>query len=105
MLLVGDVELEHRRLGRQPLGDPPGDAERPAEVGDQHRRALLLGDLRGREADRGVQRDAGDQDPLAVEDAHAVVLLLVVRCHVGIAAVAQWPMPRPPSTGMTAPVM
>ena len=69
VLLVGDVELEHRRLGREPLGDPPGDAERAAEVGDEHGGALLLRDLRGREADRGVHRHAGDQDPLAVENA------------------------------------
>ena len=26
VVVVGHVELEHRRLGRQPLGDPPGDA-------------------------------------------------------------------------------
>ena len=88
VLVVGDVELEHRRLGRQPLGDPLGDAQRPAEVRDQHGRALLLRDPRHGEADGGVHRHAGDQDPLAVENCPC-----------------QCPIPSPPSTGMTAPVM
>jgi hypothetical protein len=71
--LVGDVELEHRRLLRQPLGDALGDPERPAEVGDQHRGALLLRDPRRGEADRAVHRHAGDEDALAVEDSHVCV--------------------------------
>ncbi len=53
----------------------------------------FLRDPRHVEGDRGVGEHAGDQDPLAVEYAHRRVLL------------RQWPMPRPPSTGMTAPVM
>ena len=32
MLLVGDVELEDGRLGRQPLGDPLGDARAPPKL-------------------------------------------------------------------------
>ena len=73
VVVVGHVELQHGRFGRQPLGDPPGDAERAAEVGDQHGRALLLRDPGDREADRAVHGDAGDQDPLAVENAHVPV--------------------------------
>ena len=43
--------------------------------------------------------EAGDEDALAVEDSHVRVLLGGGRRRDG-----QWPMPRPPSTGMTAPV-
>jgi hypothetical protein len=66
---VGHVQLEHgRRLG-QPFGDPLHQGEAP-EPGQHQGRALLLGDPRHVEGDRGVGQHSGDQDPLAVQDAH-----------------------------------
>ena len=88
VLGVGDVELDDRRLLRQPLGDPLAQRQRPPEVGQDDGGALLLRDARRREGDRRLGQHAGDQDRLALEDAHA-----------------QCPIPSPPSTGTTAPVM
>src|SRR5690606_12998611 len=96
VLLVGHVELDHRHRLGQPVDDPPGDPQRPAEVRYDDRRALLLGDPGDLEADRGVHRHPRDQDALALENAHDSLSL--DRCSL------QWPMPRPPSTGITAPV-
>ena len=79
MLVVGHVELEHRRLGsgsRLAIRLVMPSARPKLEISTVG--ALLLRDLRRREADRGVHRDAGDQDPLAVEDAH-VCLSVVSR--------------------------
>jgi hypothetical protein len=50
VLVAGHVELDHRRFLRQPLGDPL-DQRQPAEAGEHHGGAGLLGDLRGREGD------------------------------------------------------
>ena len=69
LALVGHVELEHGRRVGQPPGDPLHQAE-PAEPGQHDPRALLLGDARDVERDRRVGENPGDQDPLAVQDAH-----------------------------------
>src|SRR5690242_19754013 len=87
MLVIGDVELDDRRLLGQPLGDPLAQRQRPPEVGQDDGGALLLRDPRGGERDRGLGQHARDQDLLAVENAH------------------QCPIPSPPSTGTRAPVM
>ncbi len=39
---VGDVELDDRRLGREPARRPLREAHRPAERGEHHLRAFLL---------------------------------------------------------------
>jgi hypothetical protein len=87
VLGVGHVELDDRRLLRQPLGDPLAQRERPAVVGQDDGGALLLGDPRHREGDRLLGQHARDEDLLALQNAH------------------QCPIPSPPSTGTTAPVM
>ena len=87
MLGVGDVELDDGRLLRQPLGDPLAQRQRPPEVGEDEGGALLLGEPGRGEGDRRLGQHAGDQDLLALENAH------------------QCPIPSPPSTGTTAPVM
>ena len=97
VLVVGDIEFEQRRFGVEPLDDSPGQAQRPSEVGDQDGGALALGDLGHPVGDRGVHGHARDQDVLALQDSHSVPFLS--------ARMPQWPMPRPPSTGMTAPEM
>ena len=60
------VERIARRL-REAFGDPFHQAQ-PAEAGEHHRGALLLGDPRHVERDRGVGELAGHQHPLAVQD-------------------------------------
>jgi len=70
--VVAHVELQHRGFHRQPLGDPSSDRQRPSEVRDEDRGALLLRHLGRREADRRVYRDPGDEDVLAFENAHRV---------------------------------
>ena len=105
VLGVGDVELDHRRLGSgSRLGDPLGDAERPAEVRDQHGRALLLRDLRAtaKPIEVSIVTPATrirlpSRMPMSSSPSCRVVRLVGGR-------VGQWPMPRPPSTGITAPV-
>ena len=68
----GDVDLEHLgrvgELASRALGErqgPPGS--RQDDFG-----ALLLGPPGHREGQRGVGEDAGDQEPLAVEESHWV---------------------------------
>src|SRR5205814_8465121 len=81
------------------------------EPGQHHRRAGLLGKPRRAEGDRLLGDDAGDQQPLAGQQSrqngpplrllhHALVAL----APLGALGHDQWPMPTPPSTGMTAPV-
>jgi hypothetical protein len=92
VLGVAGVELDDRWGLRQPLRDRLGDPHGAAERREHHLGTLLLRDARHVERDRGVHQDSGHEDALAVEQSHLPVLL-------------QWPMPRPPSTGTTAPVM
>ncbi|GAA4812709.1 hypothetical protein GCM10023200_58110 [Actinomycetospora chlora] len=66
VLLVLHVQLDHRRLLRQPLRDAL-DQRQPPEAGEHDGGAGLLGGLRRVEGDRGVGDDPGDQDPLALE--------------------------------------
>ena len=95
VLLVLHVELEQRRLLRQPVGDAL-DQLHPVETGEHQFRTGLLRDLGDVECDRRVRDDPRDEDPLAFENA----------CHIQILFwKLQWPMPMPPSTGMTAPAM
>src|SRR5690606_17209981 len=96
VLLVGHVQLDDRRGLRQPLRDPFHQPE-PAVAGEHDLRTLLLRHLGDVEAQRGVGDDTGDEQALALEESHGS-LPIVVWCS------GQWPMPRPPSTGMTAPV-
>ncbi len=71
VLLVGDVELEHRAGSGSRLTIRLVMPSARPKLEIRTVRALLLGDAGDREADRAVHRDAGDQDPLAVENAHA----------------------------------
>jgi hypothetical protein len=87
VLGVGDVELDDRRLLRQSLGDPLAQRHGPAEVRQDDGGALLLRQARRRVGDRRLGQYARDQDLLAFQNAH------------------QCPIPSPPSTGTTAPVM
>src|SRR5262249_6078007 len=68
---VGDVELDDLGLGRELAGGALGEAHDAAERAQHHLRPLLLGEARDTEADRGVVEDAGDEDPLAVEEHQA----------------------------------
>jgi hypothetical protein len=97
LCLVGDVQLDDRRALRQSLRDP-FDEPHPAEAGEHDLRALLLRHLRDVEAQRGVGDHTGDEQSLAVEQSHGCLP------GRGNGIRDQWPMPRPPSTGMTAPV-
>jgi hypothetical protein len=93
VLCAGDVELHDRcRLGQSPRG-PTGQPHHPAERREDDLRALLLREPRHMEGDRLVGQHPRDEDALALEESHAMPSL------------RQCPMPRPPSTGMTAPVM
>jgi hypothetical protein len=69
VILAGHVQLEDWRRGWQPPGDPLHQAQ-PAESGQHHARALLLGHPGHVEGDRGVGDDPGHQDPLARQDSH-----------------------------------
>ena len=98
VLLVLHVELEQRRLLGQPVGDAL-DQPHPVETGEHQFGAGLLGDLGDVERDRRVGDDPRDEDALAFEKScHVQVLLSFV-------TMSQWPMPMPPSTGITAPEM
>ena len=70
LVVIAHVELEDRRLDRQPLRDPAGDPQSATEVRDQNSGAFLLGHLRRCETDRRLHRDPGDEDVLAFENAH-----------------------------------
>ena len=61
MGLVGDVELQHLGLDRELAGGPTGGGQRPAERGEDHGGALLLGEPGTGEGDRRRRQDAGDQ--------------------------------------------
>ena len=68
VVLVGHVELDDLHVGRrEPLGGALGEAHHPAERAEHHLGALLLREPSGREGDRGVVEDAGDEDALALE--------------------------------------
>jgi hypothetical protein len=69
--LVGDVELEDVGRAGQPLGHALRQPHRPAEAGEHDLGALLLRAARDGVGDRAVRQDAGDQELLAVEEAHA----------------------------------
>ena len=68
------------------FGDPL-DQRHPPEAGQHDLRALLLRHTGHRERYRSVGDHPGDQQPLAVEKSHQI------------------PIPRPPSTGSTTPLM
>jgi hypothetical protein len=73
VLLVLHVELQQGR--RVPVGDALNELH-PVESGEHQLRARLLRDLRDVKRDRRVGDDAGDEDPLALENAcHDCVLL------------------------------
>src|SRR5262249_45340221 len=106
------------------LGDPLHQRH-PAVPGEHHPGALLLGHPRRGERDRRVGDDPGDEQPLPLDDPQGALVLpqrvpFLIRCRLADPAAvadppvgpagaprarAQCPMPRPPSTGMTAPVM
>ncbi len=75
VLLVLHVELEQRRLLREPVGDPL-DQPHPVEPGEYQLGARLLGDLGDVEPDRGVGDDPRDEDPLALQKCHVKLLVL-----------------------------
>ena len=90
--LIGHVELEHRCRLRQPPGYPRRDAEASPEAREHNGCALLLRESGDREGDRGLREHTRDEQALALNDSwHGRPSF-------------QWPIPRPPSTGMTAPV-
>ena len=64
---VGDVELEHVGRGRQPLGRPLGQRLGPAERGEHHLGALLLGHPGAGERDGRRREHAGDEQLLVLE--------------------------------------
>src|SRR4029453_17463856 len=101
MIVVRHVDFEQQGNRIELLEHPGRQAQGPGEVGDHDRCSLALGDLGHVEADGGVECDAGNKDVLALEYAHRCPFCRRKRGAV----VAQWPMPRPPSTGMSAPVM
>ena len=68
---VGDVELDDRRLGREPPRRALREAHRPAERGEHHLGAFLLRAARDGERDRRVVEHAGDQDALVGEQHRA----------------------------------
>ncbi|GAA3069779.1 hypothetical protein GCM10020000_62790 [Streptomyces olivoverticillatus] len=67
VLLVGHVELDDRGRLRQALGDALDQGEAP-EAGQDDLGALVLGDLRRLEGDRGLGEDTRDEDALAGEN-------------------------------------
>ena len=71
VLLILDVELEQRRLLRQPVGDAL-DQPHPVETGEHQLGAGFLRDFRDVERDRRVGDDPRDQDAFAFEQS----------CHV-----------------------
>ena len=75
VLGVGHVELEHRRRRRQLAGRALGERQPPAGAGQHDLGALRLGQLGHAEGQRGVGEDAGDDDPLAVEEPHGASTL------------------------------
>ena len=95
---VRDVELDDRSLRGQPTRDDLREAELAAERGEHHLGALLLREARDVERDRAVGQDAGDEELLALSRP----MVVSSSCE---GSEGQWPMPRPPSTGSTAPVM
>src|SRR5690606_33719456 len=100
VLVVGDVQFENRRGFGQPLSDPLHERE-PTVSREDHGGPLLLAQPCHVEGGGGGGQDAGDQDAFAFENSRA----LSRSWTGGWCGQSQWPMPRPPSTGMTAPVM
>src|SRR5690606_22024049 len=95
VLRVGHVQLDELG-GLVHAGDHPArQTDRPAGGGDHDGGPLALGDVRDGIRNGGVHGHSGDQDVLALEQAHGVPFV----CRGS----GQWPIPRPPSTGMTAP--
>jgi len=68
-----DVELDDGCLLRQSGRAPGGQAHDPAEGGEHDRRTLLLRQSGDMERDGLVREDTGDEDALAVEQAHVRV--------------------------------
>ena len=64
---VGDVELDDVGWSRQALGDPAGEAQGPAERGEDDVRALFLGQSGERRGDRRLAEHPGDEDLLVAE--------------------------------------
>ena len=91
MIIVGDIDLEQGWYRVELFDHPPGEAHRSTEVRHDHVGALGLSDPGHVETNRGIQRDARYQDVFTLQNSHAPS--------------SQWPMPRPPSTGISAPVM
>ncbi len=80
-----DVDLEDLGLDGQLAGRAPGQRQGTAGAGEHDLGALLLGQAGHREGQRGVGEDAGDQEPLAVEESHCARRLCEGRgVHVGI---------------------
>src|SRR5215216_1152934 len=71
MLLIRYIDFKELRHRIQLLDYSPGEAHRPSEVGDDDGCAFKLRNPGHVEANRGVQRDPGNQNVLAIEDSHA----------------------------------
>ena len=70
MVRLGDIQFEHRRLGRQLAGGALGEGQPTTGTGEDDLRPFLLGQLGHTEGDGCVGEDAGDHDVLAVEETH-----------------------------------
>ena len=101
LVVVGDVKLQHLRHRIELAHCATGDPDRPRQVGDDDPCTLLLGDLSHLERNRGVHRHAGDEDGASFKKPHGDVLPV----DGDGCTWCQWPMPSPPSTGITAPEM
>ena len=99
---VLDVELQQRSRLRQP-GDDAGDQLHPVIAGADDLRAGFLRHPGDVESDRGV----GDDPVTRMRLPSRKPAMEVLSSFAGrlSRAAGQWPMPIPPSTGITAPAM
>ncbi len=109
VLFVRRIEFDDARGHGQALGDDLGDLHLPAEAREDDLGSLFLRDLRGGEGDRRLREHTGDEDALSLKNSHCGPFSVQYSANAIRRAAeevgCQCPMPRPPSTGMTAPEM